>query len=276
MNEELELLGWAALGVAVGTYGTIVGLGGGFILVPVLLFLYPDYEPQQLTAMSLLVVWANTTSGSVAYARQGRIDYVTGLLFAASSAPGVLAGIFLVDFVPQRAFTILFALVLLALAAVAVRGPPRGIRRPLSGRGVLVRQVALPEGTYRYGYRLWHGAALSLVVGLVSSLLGIGGGAFYVPVMISTLHFPVMLATATSQFILAFMSGGASVVHLAKGTLSGDQLVKAAAVGVGTVPGAQLGARVAERFRAPTVVQLLVAGLLLLSFRLFVKGIAGS
>jgi len=271
MNEELELLGWAALGVAVGTYGTIVGLGGGFILVPVLLFLYPDYEPQQLTAMSLLVVWANT-----AYARQGRIDYVTGLLFAASSAPGVLAGIFLVDFVPQRAFTILFALVLLALAAVAVRGPPRGIRRPLSGRGVLVRQVALPEGTYRYGYRLWHGAALSLVVGLVSSLLGIGGGAFYVPVMISTLHFPVMLATATSQFILAFMSGGASVVHLAKGTLSGDQLVKAAAVGVGTVPGAQLGARVAERFRAPTVVQLLVAGLLLLSFRLFVKGIAGS
>ena len=276
MNDELELLGLAGLGFAVGTYGTIVGLGGGFILVPVLLFLYPDYDPEHLTAISLFVVWTNTTSGSIAYARQGRIDYLTGLLFAASSAPGVLAGVFLVDFVPQRAFTIAFALLLLALAAVAVRGPPRGIRQPLSGRGVIVRQMVTAEGTYRYGYRLWQGVILSLGVGLISSVLGIGGGAVHVPVMISTLHFPVMLATATSQFILAFMSGGASVVHLAKGTLSGDQLVKAAAVGVGTVPGAQLGARVAERFRAPTVVQLLVAGLLLLSFRLFVKGIAGS
>jgi len=120
MNDELELLGLAGLGFAVGTYGTIVGLGGGFILVPVLLFLYPDYDPEHLTAISLFVVWTNTTSGSIAYARQGRIDYLTGLLFAASSAPGVLAGVFLVDFVPQRAFTIAFALLLLALAAVAL------------------------------------------------------------------------------------------------------------------------------------------------------------
>src|SRR5438132_5074111 len=276
MNNELELLGLAALGFAVGTYGTIVGLGGGFILVPVLLFLYPDYDPEHLTGISLLVVWANTTSGSIAYARQGRIDYVTGLLFAASSAPGVLAGVFLVDFLPRRAFTIVFALVLLALAGVAVRGPPRGIRQPLSGRGVFIRQVSLPEGTYRYGYRLWQGAALSVLVGLISSLLGIGGGAIYVPVMISSLHFPVMLATATSQFILAFMSGGASILHLVKGTLSGDQLVKTVALGVGTVPGAQLGARVSERIKARTVIRFLVAGLLLLSFRLFLKGIAGS
>ena len=266
----------AGLGFAVGTYGTIVGLGGGFILVPVLLFLYPDYDPEHLTAISLFVVWTNTTSGSIAYARQGRIDYLTGLLFAASSAPGVLAGVFLVDFVPQRAFTIAFALLLLALAAVAVRGPPRGIRQPLSGRGVIVRQMVTAEGTYRYGYRLWQGVILSLGVGLISSVLGIGGGAVHVPVMISTLHFPVMLATATSQFILAFMSGGASVAHLAKGTLSGDQIVKAAALGVGTVPGAQLGARLAGRMKARTVIKLLVAGLLVLSFRLFLKGIAGS
>ena len=276
MNDELELLGLAGLGFAVGTYGTIVGLGGGFILVPVLLFLYPDYDPEHLTAISLFVVWTNTTSGSIAYARQGRIDYLTGLLFAASSAPGVLAGVFLVDFVPQRAFTIAFALLLLALAAVAVRGPPRGIRQPLSGRGVIVRQMVTAEGTYRYGYRLWQGVILSLGVGLISSVLGIGGGAVHVPVMISTLHFPVMLATATSQFILAFMSGGASVAHLAKGTLSGDQIVKAAALGVGTVPGAQLGAHMAGRMKARTVIRLLVAGLLVLSFRLFLKGIAGS
>ena len=276
MNDELELLGLAGLGFAVGTYGTIVGLGGGFILVPVLLFLYPDYDPDHLTAISLFVVWTNTTSGSIANARQGRIDYLTGLLFAASSAPGVLAGVFLVDFLPQRVFAIVFALLLLVLAAVGVRGPPRGIRQPLSGRRVIIRQMVTAEGTYRYGYRLWQGVILSLGVGLISSVLGIGGGAVHVPVMISTLHFPVMLATATSQFILAFMSGGASVVHLAKGTLSGDQIVKAAALGLGTLPGAQLGARLAGRMKARTVIKMLVAGLLVLSFRLFLKGIAGS
>ncbi len=84
----LELAGLAVLGLIVGAYGTIIGAGGGFILVPVLLLLYPDYQPEQLTAVSLAVVFANATSGSVAYGRQRRVDYLTGLLFAAASAPG--------------------------------------------------------------------------------------------------------------------------------------------------------------------------------------------
>jgi uncharacterized membrane protein YfcA len=276
MNDALELLGLVALGFAVGTYGTIIGLGGGFILVPLLLFLYPDYDPEHLTAISLLVIWANTTSGSIAYARQRRIDYVTGLIFAASSAPGVVVGVFLVDVLPKRAFTILFSLLLLGLAWLALRGPPRGIRPPLSGRGVLVRTVVLPEGTYRYGYRLWQGIVLSMGVGLVSSLFGIGGGAIHVPAMISVLHFPVPFAVATSHFTLAFMSGGATIVHLLNGTLKGSQLVKGVALAVGAVPGAQLGAWIAHRTRPRTIIKLLVAGLLLLSFRLFLKGVAGS
>lgn len=272
---ELELLGLAALGFAVGTYGTIIGLGGGFILVPALLLLYPEYDPQRFTAISLAVVWANSTSGSIAYARQRRIDYVTGMLFAVSSAPGVVTGVVLVDLMPERAFTIVFALLLLALAAVSLRGPPRGIRQPLSGPGIIVRQMAAPEGTYRYGYPLWQGVTLSMGVGLVSSLFGIGGGAIHVPAMITMLHFPVQFAVATSQFILAFMSGGGTAVHLATGTLAGDQLVKAVALGAGTVPGAQTGAWLSRRMKGRTVVRLLVAALLLLAARLLVRGIAG-
>src|SRR2546428_11510647 len=128
---EIELLGLAALGFAIGTYGTIIGVGGGFVLVPVLLLLYPSYEPERFTAVSLAVVWANSTSGSVAYARQRRIDFPTGLLFAASAIPGVIAGVFLVDLVPKRVFSLLFAVLMLGIAVVSFRGPPRGIRRPL-------------------------------------------------------------------------------------------------------------------------------------------------
>jgi uncharacterized membrane protein YfcA len=275
MGEELKLAGLVVLGFAVGTYGTIIGLGGGFIMVPILLFLYPDYDPEEITAISLAVVCANTISGSIAYARQGRIDYVTGAIFAAASAPGVIAGVFLVEVVPERAFTIVLALMLLALAALAMRGMPRTVRPPLRGPGVIVRTFSAPEGTYRYGYRLWQGVILSAGVGLVSSLFGIGGGAIHVPAMISLLHIPVQFAVATSQFILAFMSGGGTIIHLANGTLAGDQLTKTVALAAGTIPGAQTGAWLARRMRPRTVVVLLTAALLLLSARLLILGIAG-
>jgi uncharacterized membrane protein YfcA len=70
------------LGVLVGAFGTLVGAGGGFLLVPILLLLYPDLEPDTVTAMSLLVVFVNASSGSVAYARQKRIDFWSGGWFA--------------------------------------------------------------------------------------------------------------------------------------------------------------------------------------------------
>jgi uncharacterized membrane protein YfcA len=272
---DIELLGLVVLGFAVGAYGTIVGFGGGFILVPALVFLYPEYEPEGLTAVSLAVVWANTTSGSLAYARQGRIDYPTGLLFALASAPGVVVGVFLVGAVPERAFTLSLAFLMLALAIISFRGPARGIRPPLSGTGVIVRSLQTAEGTYRFGYKVWHGATLSLGVGFLSSLFGIGGGWIHVPAMIVLLHFPVQFAVATSQFILVFMSGGATIIHLVNGTLAGDQLVQAAALGLGTIPGAQAGARIAAHLKGRTVLLLLAGALLMLAGRLLAKGILG-
>lgn len=272
---ELELVALAILGFGIGCYGTIVGLGGGFILVPVLLVLFPEYEPEEVTSISLAVVFTTAMSGSIAYARQRRIDYLTGAMFAASAAPGVVAGAFLVSVVPQRTFTLLFGVLLMFLAWIALRGRRPGIRRPLSGSGVLRRTIEMPEGTYRFAYRIWQGVAISLGVGLMSSTFGIGGGAIQVPAMIMMLHFPVAFAVATSQFILVFMSGGASAIHLVNGTLDGDALIQAAAVAGGTVPGAQVGARLAGRLKGRTVLVLLGAALAALSISLLVKGVLG-
>ncbi|MDO8614965.1 MAG: sulfite exporter TauE/SafE family protein [Dehalococcoidia bacterium] len=273
----LELLGLAALGLVVGAYGTMIGAGGGFILVPLLLLLYPSYGPEELTAVSLAVVFANATSGSVAYARRRRIDYVTGLLFAVSSAPGVLAGAVVVHFVPERAFTTLFGAMLLALAFVSVRaGGSRAIRRPRAGPGVLVRTVVDPEGrTYRYAYDIRQGVALSAGVGFISSLFGIGGGVIHVPAMIILLHIPVSFAVATSHFVLAFMAGGGSVVHLADGSLAGEQIVRALALAAGAIPGAQAGALLAHRIKGRNVLLLLAVAIAVLGLRLLVKGLAG-
>lgn len=272
----LEFGGLVALGLLVGAYGTIIGAGGGFLLVPLLLFLYPSYGPQQVTAVSLAVVWANATSGSIAYARQRRVDYLTGVLFAASSAPGVVAGAVAVRFVPERVFSALFGALLLGLAAATVWGRWRGVRPPLRGRGVLVRRLQDPEGrTFVYAYRIWQGVAISMAVGFVSSLFGIGGGIMHVPAMIILLHVPVQYAVATSHFVLAFMAGGGSVVHLLDGSLGGSQAARAAALGAGAVPGAQLGAWISHRVRGRNVLQLLALAIVALGVRLLLRGVAG-
>ena len=271
----LELAGLALLGLVVGAYGTLIGAGGGFILVPVLLLLYPDLEPEEITSISLGVVFVSALSGSASYARQRRIDYTTGLLFAASSAPGVVAGALVVQYVPERLFTALFGVMLLSLALTSLRGRPAAIREPLRGRGIVHRTVADPEGRlYVYAYRAWQGALLSLGVGVVSSVFGIGGGVIHVPAMIMLLHIPVQFAVATSLFVLTFMAGGATAIHLATGTLGGDEAAKAGALAVGAVPGGQVGAYLAQRVKGRSVLLLLAGAISILGVRLLLKAIA--
>jgi uncharacterized membrane protein YfcA len=150
------------------------------------------------------------------------------------------------------------------------------MQAPLRGRFVLTREMqGTDEGqVFRYSYNVVYGALLSAGIGLLSSLLGIGGGVFQVPVMINLLRFPVHVATATSQFVLLFMSGEASAVHLASGHLAGENLVRVLLLTLGVVPGAQLGARLAQRFRGHTIARLLAVALVVVGLRLLWAGIA--
>ena len=177
---------------------------------------------------------------------------------------------------PERLFASLFGLMLLALAVVSLRGRSAAVRPPERGPGVLRRRLEDPEGrTYVYAYKVWQGVALSVVVGFISSLFGIGGGVIHVPAMIILLHIPVQYAVATSHFVLAFMSGGGSVVHLIDGSLRGDQLVKAGALAAGAIPGAQIGVLISHRIKGRYVLMLLAVAIVVLGTRLLAKGIVG-
>src|SRR5262249_42707799 len=81
------LAGLALLGVVVGAFGTLIGAGGGFILVPVLMLIYPHESAQTVTCITLAVVFFNALSGSIAYARMGRIDYRSAILFCWTMIP---------------------------------------------------------------------------------------------------------------------------------------------------------------------------------------------
>ncbi len=264
----------ALLGLAVGTFGTLVGAGGGFILTPVLLVVYPDLTPAQITSISLLVVFFNALSGSIAYARLKRIDYRSGLRFAAAGIPGSILGALAVHLVPTRVFDLIMAAVLAILSVVVIRLRPHAERAIPRGRTKARELVDARGEVYRYQVPLGRGTAYSAGVGFLSSFLGIGGGVIHVPLMAGALGFPTHIATATSHFVLVFISGTASATHLIGGTITvGHGLRRAIALSIGVLPGAQLGARLSRRFTGPTIRKFLGVALLGLAVRLLIAAL---
>ena len=261
----------ALLGVGVGAFGTVVGAGGGFVLTPVLLLLYPHESAQTLTAISLAAVFFNASSGTVAYLRQGRVDVRSGLVFAAATTPGAVGGALLTGAVSRQVFDALMGSVLTLLAVWLLTG--ERWRPVLPRRGVVRRTFVDREGVaYEYDVPLVRGIVYSLGVGFVSSFLGIGGGVIHVPLLVRALGFPTHVATATSHFVLAFMAGAGTVTHALAGSFaSGHGLRRAAAISVGVVLGAQVGARLSRRLHGRHIEWLLAAALLALAARLFVS-----
>jgi uncharacterized membrane protein YfcA len=273
----LAAAGFVALGIAIGTLGTLIGAGGGFILLPVLALLFPLEPTGTLTATSLAVVAANATSGAIAYGRQRRIDLRSGVAFAIATLPGSVAGALLARSIPRGPFDVAFAVVLLVLAVVVLRvRPGQGPAAP-EGRawGRVPRELVDLSGTvHRYHVDLPVGIAISFLVGFASSLLGIGGGFIHVPALIAVLGFPVHVATATSQFVLAIMAVAGTITHLLAGDLA-DVWPRAVYLAIGAVAGAQVGAWLSTRVRGVIIVRVLAVALVIVALRLAAQGVLG-
>lgn len=273
----LDAAGFVTLGIAIGTLGTLIGAGGGFILLPILALLFPAEPTGPLTATSLAVVAANASSGAVAYGRQRRIDLRSGVAFALATLPGSVAGALLARLIPRGPFDVLFAAVLVALALLVLRARPDEAPPAPEGRswGRIPRELIDAEGTvHRYHVELPLGIGISFVIGFASSLLGIGGGFIHVPALVAILGFPVHIATATSHFVLAVMAIVGTATHVIAGDLAGTW-PRAAELGAGAVVGAQAGARLSTRVRGAVIVRLLAAALVIVALRLAAQGLLG-
>jgi uncharacterized protein len=258
----LEYLWLIPLGFVVGAYGTLIGAGGGFVLVPILLILYPRETPELITSISLAVVFFNALSGTLAYARMKRIEYRSGLLFSAATLPGAVLGALTTAFLPRRIFDTVFGLLLIAVAVFLVIKPEGGNNAerpcPPNHRACTLTEV---DGTvHRFSYNPVLGGAVSLIVGFLSSLLGIGGGIIHVPVLVHLLNFPVHIATATSQFVLANMALTGTLTHIATGAFT-HGLRRTIMLSVGVLLGAQLGARLSSRTQGTWIIRGLAIAL---------------
>lgn len=268
MSPLLLYPAFVVLGFTAGALGTLVGLGGGFVLMPVLLMLYPNEPSAYLTATSLAVVFCNAVSGSVAYARQRRIDYKSGLMFAIAAIPGTVIGATATDLIARDTFNAVFGIALIAGATFLIFKPhgKKEMQIDLPEAGLTTRSFTDSQGNFHtYSFKAYKGIIISLFVGVLSSFLGIGGGIIHVPAMVYLLNFPVHIATATSIFMLTIMSLSGVCTHLVSGTLD-HGFLGIACLAAGVICGAQAGARLSKRFKGRGL-------LLVLSFVLICVGL---
>ena len=262
-------------GFLVGGFGTMIGAGGGFLLVPLLLFLYPTESPEILTAISLAVVCCNAASGTVAYGFKGRVDWRSAWPFALASLPGAILGAYATQFLSRQIFDPLFGLGLIAVGIylATVRSQPEAAPKkdadPVGpSKGQVARRIQDREGhrfAYAFNFRL--GMLISAGVGFFSSVLGIGGGILHVPALVYALGFPVHIATATSHAILAAMTFVATVQHGLTGSLQPglDRLLYLAP---GVILGAPIGAKLSQVVRGNIILHALALALIAVGARL--------
>lgn len=266
------------LGLAIGAFGTLIGAGGGFILVPILLIVYPNENTELITSISLAVVFFNALSGSLAYARMKRVDFKSGIAFAIATIPGAILGAVSVAYVPRQAFDIVFGVIMIAAGAFlwfsarddhAHRSAdPASPDAGQTSRKLAFRDFVDADGVrYQYAYNPVVGVVLSVFVGFVSSLLGVGGGFIHVPALTRLLNFPVHVATATSHFVLAVMALTGTIVHILHGAFE-HGVRRTAILAVGVLIGAQVGARLSNRIGGKSIIRGLALALVFVGIRL--------
>jgi uncharacterized membrane protein YfcA len=250
-----------ASGLGIGTLGTLIGAGGGWMIVPILLFGL-HFPPQEAVATSLAIVFLNALSGSLAYMVQGRVLYRMGAAFAAATIPGALLGAWLVQFLGSRLFTLLFGLFLLLIALVLYQG------KRLPFLAASPHRVRPEELSSLRSPLMRLGIFISFLVGIVSSLFGIGGGIVHVPFLIVMLGLPVHAATATSHFVLAITSLAGSVIFYLHGQIHFDV---ALSMGLGVLIGAQGGALLSMRMQSEPIRRLLAGAVGLFALGLIIR-----
>jgi uncharacterized membrane protein YfcA len=259
-----------ATGIAIGGYGTVVGIGGGPLLVPILHFMYA-WPIEDVVASSLFVVLLNATSGSIGYARQRRIDVTGGIGLSLAAMPGAVLSGLVHHLVQIPFFDGIFAVFLLGLAGYTVLRVDRfdqlAVRRRRSTAGL--RRVVIVDA-FRERHVFYSdqtlGITLNLVLGFLAGFLGIGGGVLQVPILVFLLDYPIHIATATSHFVTMLTAAFALAPNIVLGNV---HFWATAWLGVGVVVGAQLGAKLALKLRSNAILYLFAAILVAFALKLF-------
>lgn len=244
-----------AVGLGAGTLGSLLGVGGGIIMGPVLVFF--GLAPAQVAGTSLFAVTSTSISSTVAYSRQKRIDYKLAIKLAAAAIPGAVLGGFISAGIQKQEFLLYFGILLMAVGAY-----------------VIFKSSILKEKERRDISAAQHAAvfAITFGAGIISSLFGVGGGTIFVPVMLLIHRMTMHTAAPTSQLTLMITSFAGLFTHIALGHID---YVYAIALSAGAVGGAQLGARWSKLIKAHLLQRVLGVVLIAVAVKFVIDWLSG-
>jgi hypothetical protein len=253
------------LGFLIAFVAAMIGVGGGVFIVPLLTLAYA-FTPAHAVGTSLLVIVFAGLSATIGYSRHKLVFFKVGLLLAVATVPGSIVGAFLTSILPGAALGLIFGIFLIVVA----------IRMILSNNLLRPKKPDAPESKVIWSEpevladkrRFLVAFGLCFFGGLVSALLGIGGGLVFVPILSLVLLLPIHVAVATSMFTMVFTSLAGVVQHW---TLGNVNLEYGLLLAVGALVGAQVGAWACKRVSGEKLQVVFTVALILLSLQMILK-----
>lgn len=262
-----------------GIAGALLGLGGGIFLVPLLVF-FLSVPLQTAAGASIVAVVATSNAAAANYVREELTNVRLGLFLETATTIGAVSGAFLISVVSEGILRIVFGLSLL-YAAGSMYLKQRGANNTWTHKpnDHLAERLHL-EGTYfdeEKGEEVVYGVdrtpltfGISYIAGIISGLLGIGGGGIKVPTMNAVSNVPIKAAVATSNFMIGMTAATSALVYIRHGYCD---LFQTAPVVLGTLLGASMGARVTNRVSSRFLRQAFILVLLVMAARMIISGV---
>jgi uncharacterized membrane protein YfcA len=253
----------AAAAFCAGFLGSLTGLGGGFIVTPVLTLVFAA-DIRYAIGASLISIIATSSGAAAAYVKEGFTNLRVGMLLEIATVVGALLGASLVAVFPTRVISVIFGLVLLLSAYLITRPRAEHLTAdlppdPLAARLRLDSEYPTPHGPQRYRVRnIPGGFALMWLAGVLSGLLGIGSGAVKVLAMDQLMFLPFKVSTATSNFMIGVTAAASAGVYLRHGYVDPGLAMP---VMLGVLAGSMVGARLLFKARTARL-RLLFAGVI--------------
>jgi len=262
-----------------GVLGSLLGLGGGIIIIPVLTLLF-HVDIRYAIGASIVSVIATSSGAAAAYVKERMTNLRVAMVLELATSSGALTGAYLAGRLGGRWLYVIFGIVMgysalmmfrkrdESVASGAIRAPWADYLRLHSS---YYDEVSGREVGYRVA-RTRVGLGLMYIAGVVSGLLGIGSGALKVPAMDLAMSLPIKVSTATSNFMIGVTAAASAGVYFARGDI--DPFV-AAPVATGVLIGAVLGSRLLGRLQSTTIRLVFVVVLLWVSGQMLLKGLRG-
>jgi uncharacterized membrane protein YfcA len=272
---------WMAFLISLGsgTLGAMLGLGGGVINVPLLIFLL-GVPIHTASGASIIAVVATSSAAAVSYVRDDMANMRLGMFLELATTVGAVTGAFLVSFASEATLKIVFGLSLLYAAGTMFLQSRRMERSWAQRPNDAIAERLKLGGRYYDSARdeaITYGVSntpatftISYIAGVLSGLLGIGGGGIKVPAMNAIGGIPMKVAVATSNFMIGVTAAASALVYIRNGYC--DAFVTAPVV-LGTLVGAFIGAKLIRRVRGTDLKRVFVWVLLILGLRMIVSGV---